>query len=145
MFPYLIDTVNRMKKSQRIVLTSQHEVLEKSRELEACFILPTSFPMLSKNWTFSSDVWTVTANWPRRKMKYSTENSLSISLSSPAGQFQLLYYYFFIYMSSFVIVSWQHGFKLQIMMVSQRVLIFDFEGLNQFLQIASQTISDKVL
>ena len=118
MFPYLIDTVNRMKKSQRIVLTSQHEVLEKSRELEACFILPTSFPMLSKNWTFSSDVWTVTANWPRRKMKYSTENSLSISLSSPAGQFQLLYYYFFIYMSSFVIVSWQHGFKLQIM-VSQ--------------------------
>ena len=149
MFPYLIDTVNRMKKSQRIVLTSQHEVLEKSRELEACFILPTSFPMLSKNWTFSSDVWTVTANWPRRKMKYSTENSLFLSLSlslfSPAGQFQLLYYYFFIYMSSFVIVSWQHGFKLQIMMVSQRVLISDFEGLNQFLQIASQTISDKVL
>ena len=126
MFPYLIDTVNRMKKSQRIVLTSQHEVLEKSRELEACFILPTSFPMLSKNWTFCSDVWTVTANWPRRKMKYSTENSLSISLSlfSPAGQFQLLYYYFFIYMSSFVIVSWQHGFKLQIMMVSQRALLF---------------------
>ena len=81
MFPYLIDTVNRMKKSQRIVLTSQHEVLEKSRELEACFILPTSFPMLSKNWTFSSDVWTVTANWPRRKMKYSTENSLILSLS----------------------------------------------------------------
>ena len=142
MFPYLIDTVNRMKKSQRIVLTSQHEVLEKSRELEACFILPTSFPMLSKNWTFCSDVWTVTANWPRRKMKYSTENSLILSLYlfSPAGQFQLLYYYFFIYMSSFVIVSWQHGFKLQIMMVSQRALISDFEKLNQFLQIDSQTI-----
>ena len=62
-------------------MTSQHEVLEKSRELEACFILPTSFPMLSKNWTFCSDVWTVTANWLRRKMKYSTENSLILSLS----------------------------------------------------------------
>ena len=49
-------------------------------------------------------------------------------------------------MSSFVIVSWQHGFKLQIMMVSQRALISDFEKLNQYLQIASQTIyNDKVL
>ena len=84
MVPYLIDSGKKVRES------FWPHSMRSFFGGEACF---TSFPMLSKNWTFS-DVWTETANWLTQKWG----NPLRWLVS----------YFFFVDMSSFVIVSW-HG------------------------------------